>query len=56
MAGVTIKYQDGIIATMPASGTKVLETAGLYCDDDIEVEYVAGTISLQSKTVTPTTS
>lgn len=40
MSDVTISYKGSSIATMNASGTKVLETEGKYCEDDITVEYV----------------
>lgn len=41
MADVTISYKGSNIATMSASGTKTLETAGTYCEDDIEITYVS---------------
>ena len=41
MSDVTINYRGSSIATMNASGTKTLLTAGKYCDDDIEVVYVS---------------
>lgn len=41
MADVTISYKGSDIATMSASGTKTLETAGTYCEDDIEITYVS---------------
>lgn len=59
MAEVEITYKGSAIATMNASGTKTLETAGKYCEGDIEVEYTrpsAPSPSLQSKTVSPSLS
>ena len=56
---VLISYKGSTIATMNASGTKTLETAGKYCEGDIEVEYTrpsAPSPSLQSKTVSPSLS
>lgn len=56
---VEISYKGSVIASMNASGTKTLETAGMYCEGDIEVEYTrpsAPTPALQSKTVSPSTS
>lgn len=41
MADVTVSYKGSNIATMSASGTKTLETAGTYCEDDIEITYVS---------------
>ena len=38
--GVTIGYKGNTIATMSAQGTKTLQTAGKYCEDDITVGYV----------------
>lgn len=53
---VEISYKGSQIATMDASGTKTLETEGTYCEDDIEVVYNKPSASLQSKTVSPSTS
>lgn len=39
MSEVTINYRGSAIATMDASGTKILQTEGKLCDDDIEVVY-----------------
>lgn len=39
MADVIVSYKGSNIATMSASGTKTLETAGTYCEDDIEITY-----------------
>lgn len=52
---VEITYKGSTIATMTASGTKTLETAGTYCEDDIEVVYTKPTVTLQSKSVSPRT-
>lgn len=53
---VAISYNNVVIATMDESGTKTLETEGKYCTDDIMVEYTKPTLSLQNKTVSPTTT
>lgn len=53
---VEISYKGSQIATMDASGTKTLETEGTYCEDDIVVAYNKPSSTLQSKTVSPTTS
>ena len=39
MSDITVTYKDSTIATMDASGTKTLKTAGKYCDGDIGIEY-----------------
>lgn len=36
---ITISYKGSTIATMSSSGTKTLETAGTYCEDDIIIDY-----------------
>lgn len=36
---VTISYKGSTIATMFSSGTKTLNTAGTYCEDDITIDY-----------------
>ena len=36
---VVISYKGSTIATMSSSGTKTLETAGTYCEDDITIDY-----------------
>lgn len=41
MVDVTIKYQGNVLAEMNESGTKTIETGGLYCEDDIVIAYVA---------------
>lgn len=53
---VRITYKGSTIASMDASGTKTLETAGTYCEGDIDVEYTRPSASLQSKTVSPSLS
>ena len=40
MAGVTIGYKGNTIATIQGSGSKILKTAGKYCEGDISVDYV----------------
>ena len=54
MAGVTISYNGNQITEISATGTKVLQTEGKYCTDDIDVVYTAPNIT--SLTVTPTES
>lgn len=44
MAEVNIKYNGSSIATMDASGTKTLLTAGKYCPANFQVEYNRPTI------------
>lgn len=39
MADVDISYKGNVIASMNDSGTTTLETAGMYCEDDITVAY-----------------
>ena len=59
MAGVNIEYKGSSIATIPDTGTKTIKTQGKYCEGDVLVEYEAPPTpspTLQSKTVTPTTS
>ena len=41
MADVEIEYRSSIIASLTGSGTKTLQTAGKYCDDDIIIDYTA---------------
>ena len=45
MADVIINYEGNEIASMSASGTKTLLTAGKYCDDNIEVVYTQPSLS-----------
>lgn len=40
MADVTITYKGETLATMDATSSKVLDTQGQYCEDDIRVAYV----------------
>lgn len=55
MSDINITYKNSSIATMDASGTKTIETAGKYCEDDITIEYVrpsgGGTVSVPAKAV-----
>lgn len=39
MADVTLKYKGATIAELSESGSKTLETAGKYCEADIELAY-----------------
>lgn len=39
MADVDISYKGNVIASMNDSGTTTLETAGMYCEDDITIAY-----------------
>ena len=41
MADVEITYKGSKIVEMSASGTKTLETAGKYCEDDLELKYTS---------------
>ena len=41
MADVEITYKGSKIVEMSASGTKTLETAGTYCEDDLELKYTS---------------
>lgn len=56
MADVEISYKGSQIATMSATGVKTLLTGDTFCEDDIVVSYNKPSSSLQSKTVSPTTS
>ncbi len=55
MSDVTITYKGASIATMDATGSKTLQTAGTYCEGDIGVEYVkpggGGPVSVPAKEV-----
>lgn len=54
MSDINITYKNSSIATMDASGTKTIETAGKYCEDDITIEYVrpsGGGVSVPAKAV-----
>ena len=46
MADVDISYKGSIIASMSASGTKILETEGKYCEDDITINYTKAGITV----------
>lgn len=39
MADITVLYKNNTIATMSASGSTTLDTAGFYCEDDITIVY-----------------
>ena len=41
MADITLSYKGSTIATMSASGSKTIQTAGKYCEDDIELTYIS---------------
>lgn len=41
MADITFNYKGNTIGEISASGTHTLDTQGQYCEDDIEVVYVA---------------
>lgn len=59
MSDLSIKYKNAEIATLSASGTKTLKTKGMYCEDDITVQYTkpaAETFTTEEKTVSPTES
>ena len=56
MADVSISYKGNEIASMNATGVKTLLTSSAFCEDDITVAYTKPSASLQSKTVSPTTS
>lgn len=43
---VSIKYKGSEIASMAASGTKTLKTAGKYCEGDITVQNTEGGAAL----------
>lgn len=40
MADITVSYKGSTIGSISASGTSTLETAGMYCEDDITLTYV----------------
>ncbi len=56
MADVEISYKGSQIATMSATGVKTLLTGDTFCEDDIVVAYNKPSSTLQSKTVSPSTS
>ena len=41
MADITLSYKGSTIATMSASGSKTIQTAGKYCEDDISLTYIS---------------
>lgn len=41
MADITLTYKGNTILEMSASGSKTIETAGKYCEDDIGLSYVS---------------
>ena len=51
----TVNYKGNTIATL-SNETKTLTTAGTWVEDDIEIVDSSASISLQSKTATPTES
>jgi len=57
VADVTATYDGNEIGSLSNSGTMTLETAGTYCDDDIEIVYVksggGGGTDISDSTVTP---
>lgn len=40
MADITLSYKGSTIATLSASGSKTIQTAGKYCEGDIGLAYV----------------
>ena len=40
MDDITLSYKGITIATMSASGSKTIQTAGKYCEDDIALSYI----------------
>lgn len=56
MSDISINYKNNEIANTSTSGTLIINTAGTYCEDDIEITYTkpgGGSPTLQNKTVTP---
>ena len=41
MADITLSYKGSTIAAMSASGSKTIQTAGKYCEDDIALTYIS---------------
>lgn len=39
MADVTLRYKNNVIAELSDSGSKILQTGGKYCEDDIALSY-----------------
>ena len=65
MADVTLRYKGSTIAELSASGSKTIQTAGKYCEDDIGLVYVrpggglasaTGTVTVLSEVAGPTAS
>ena len=58
MSDITISYKGSTIAEISDSGSKTLNTAGTYCEDDIGITYVRPSVSptLQAKSATPSES
>lgn len=56
MADVSVSYKNSEIATITGSGSKTLNTAGKYCEANIEISYTKPSPVLQSKSATPTES
>lgn len=50
---VSIQYKNTEIASLSASGTKTIATAGKFCEANLIIEYTKPTVTLQSKSVTP---
>lgn len=48
---VSIKYKGNEIASMSASGTKTLKTAGKYCEGDITVQNTEGGAAFPFETI-----
>ena len=40
MANVTVKYKNSAVAELSESGSRVLNTSGKYCEENIEISYV----------------
>lgn len=63
MADVTLSYKGSTIAELSASGSKTIETAGMFCEADIDLAYVkpsgggvtaaTGTVTLLSEVANP---
>jgi len=62
MADVTLKYKGATIGELSESGSKTIETAGKFCEDDILLEYVSKStgaiifndvVTLSQDTITP---
>lgn len=50
---LTISYKNNVIATVDTSETKILETAGKYCEDNIVINYTKPTFSASYIGVNP---